>query len=56
MWESIDPEDAEKYQFDDHSRRKVVKRRYVLRAAGPFFSGADTALDIGNVFVFATFV
>jgi hypothetical protein len=56
MWECVDPEDAEKYHFDDHLRRKVVKRRYGVGAAGPFFSGADAALDIGNVFVFATYV
>jgi hypothetical protein len=46
VWESVDPEDAEKYHLDDYSRRKMVKWRYVVGAAGPFFSGADAALDI----------
>jgi hypothetical protein len=50
----VHPKHAQEDHFDDHAWRKVVKGSDVIGATSPFLEGADAALDVRNVLVFAT--
>ena len=52
MRKSIQPKYAEKCHFDYHLRRIFVKGGGIVVAASSLLCGPNTALDIGNVFIF----